>query len=81
MGLLTWIVIGLLVCFVAWSLFPARASGLVCSLVLAAVGALIGGYISSYFDYGSLTAFNLHALLLALAGALIMAGVGKILRI
>ncbi|UDJ87680.1 hypothetical protein IRM71_12990 [Erwinia amylovora] len=81
MGLLTWIVIGLLVGIVAWRLFPARASGLVSSLVLAAIGALIGGYISSYFEYGSLSVFDTHALLMVLVGALIMAGVGRILRI
>lgn len=81
MGLLSWIVIGLLVGFMAWGIFPSRPGDRVSTLVLAVVGALIGGYISSYFDDGSLTAIDTHALLLALAGALIMTGMVKILRI
>ncbi|AXU96109.1 MAG TPA: hypothetical protein DD850_12575 [Erwinia persicina] len=81
MGLISWLVIGLMVGFVFRYFFPGRPGGGVPTLVLAAVGALIGGYISTYINYGTLSTLDPRALLIALAGALIMIAVIKILRI
>lgn len=81
MGLISWLVTGLLVGFVTRRFFVGRPGGLMPTLVLTAVGALIGGYISSYFDYGTLAIIHPRALLAAVAGALVMAGVVKMLRI
>ncbi|MTD27074.1 GlsB/YeaQ/YmgE family stress response membrane protein [Erwinia sorbitola] len=81
MGLISWLIIGLLVGFIARYFFPGRPGGLVPALVLAAVGALIGGYISTYINYGTLATIDPRAMLIALAGALLMTVVVKILRI
>ncbi|MBD8164289.1 GlsB/YeaQ/YmgE family stress response membrane protein [Erwinia persicina] len=81
MGLISWLVIGLLVGFVSRYFFPGRPGGLMPTLVLAAVGALTGGYISTYINYGTLSTLDPRALLIALAGALVMIAVIKILRI
>lgn len=51
------------------------------TLLLTAVCALIGGYFSSYFDYGMLAIFYPRALLAAFAGALVMVSVVRMLRI
>ncbi|MFK8259392.1 GlsB/YeaQ/YmgE family stress response membrane protein [Erwinia sp. AnSW2-5] len=81
MGLISWIIIGLLVGFVARYFFPGRPGGLVPTLVLAAVGALIGGYISTYIHGGTLATLDPRTMLTALVGALLMTGIVKILRI
>lgn len=81
MGLISWLVIGLLVGFVSRYLFPGRPGGMMPTLVLAAVGALIGGYISTYASYGTLASVDPRAMLMALAGGLAMMVVVKILRI
>lgn len=51
------------------------------TLVLAAVGALIGGYISTYMNNGTLATLDPHTMLTSLIGALVMTGIVKILRI
>lgn len=81
MGLLSWIIIGLLVGIVVRRYFSARPGGRAATLVLTTIGALIGGYIGSYFDYGSLALLDPRSGLIALAGALTMAVVIRILRI
>ncbi|WP_338564717.1 hypothetical protein [Erwinia sp. E_sp_W01_6] len=80
MGLLSWIVIGLLTGFLTRR-FSGRPGGLIPTLVLAVVGALIGGYISVFFSYGTLAEMEPRAMLIALAGALIMVLLIKKLRI
>lgn len=81
MGLLSWIIIGLLTGFLTRRFFPGRPGGLIPTLVLAVVGALIGGYISAFFSYGTLAEMEPRAMLIALAGALIMILLVKKLRI
>ncbi len=81
MGLLSWIIIGLLTGFLARRFFPGRPGGLIPTLVLAVVGALIGGYVSAFFNYGTLAEIEPRAILIALAGALMMVLVVKKLRI
>lgn len=81
MGLLSWIIIGLLVGFCTRRFFPGRPGGLVPTLVLATIGALIGGYVGAFFNYGTLAEIEPRAMLIALAGSLLMVLVVRKLRI
>lgn len=81
MGLFCWIVIGLVIGFVSRYFFPGRPGGLIATLVLATIGALVGGYIGAFFNYGTLADPEPRALLIALVGALLMVLVAKKLRI
>jgi len=80
MGLLSWIIIGLIVGLIVRCFFPVQSGGLPANLLLTMIGALTGGYISCYFDYGTLAVMDTQAMLAALVGALIMALLLKILR-
>jgi uncharacterized membrane protein YeaQ/YmgE (transglycosylase-associated protein family) len=60
MGILSWIVLGLI------------AGGLILTIVLGIVGALLGGYIGTRFGYGSVTGFDLRSVFIAVGGALIL---------
>lgn len=81
MGIISWTVIGLLVGFLTRRFFPGRPGGLVPTLVLAVVGALVGGYIGTFFNYGTLAEMEPRAMLIALVGAVLMVLVVKKLRI
>ena len=81
MALLSWLIIGLAIGFASRCFFPGRPGGLIATLVLTVVGALIGGYIGVFFNYGTLGESQHVAQLLALAGALLMALLVKKLRI
>lgn len=79
MGLLSWLLIGLLVGLAAGKFLAVRG-GWLPTLVLALIGALVGGYVSVYFNWGTLASLHPRALLSALAGALLLVAVTRIIR-
>ncbi|MCA4134670.1 GlsB/YeaQ/YmgE family stress response membrane protein [Arthrobacter sp. M4] len=77
MGLLAWIVLGLIVGAIVKAIMPGRVGGgWVTSLILGVVGALVGGWIGSLlFNRGDLAFFDLGTWLLAIVGGLLVAGI------
>ena len=47
MGILSWIVLGLIAGFIGSKLVNKTGSGMIMDIVLGVVGAIVGGYISS----------------------------------
>lgn len=81
MGILSWLIVGLIAgCITRW-FFPGRKGSTVALIVMAMVGALIGGYISAYFGQGTLAVASLAALLNALLGALLLLVIARITRL
>jgi uncharacterized membrane protein YeaQ/YmgE (transglycosylase-associated protein family) len=73
MGILSWIVLGLIAGVIAKVIMPGRdPGGLILTIILGIVGALLGGYIGTRFGYGSVTGFDLRSVFIAVGGALIL---------
>jgi uncharacterized membrane protein YeaQ/YmgE (transglycosylase-associated protein family) len=74
MGILSWIVLGLVAGLLAKMLMPGRGpGGLVVTILLGIGGALLGGYLGSHFlGVGDVNAFNLHSVALAVGGAVLL---------
>ena len=81
MTLILWIAIGIAVGWLKRMLFPGRPGGFVPTLVLAVIGALIGGYIATYFTTGDLASVHPAGCAVALLGALLMLVVAAKLHI
>ncbi|MGL4515061.1 MAG: GlsB/YeaQ/YmgE family stress response membrane protein [Lacipirellulaceae bacterium] len=70
MGILSWIVLGLLVGVVARTLMPGDDSlGLIFTTLLGIGGAIVGGYVGTQFGYGSVSGFDLRSVAIATCGA------------
>jgi uncharacterized membrane protein YeaQ/YmgE (transglycosylase-associated protein family) len=81
MGILSWIVLGLVVGVLAkWIMPGPDSSGLVMTIVLGVAGAFVGGWLGTQLGMGSVTGFNLGSLALAVAGALLLLFVNRKLR-
>jgi len=73
MGILTWIVFGLIAGALAKFFLPGRdPGGIIVTILLGIVGAMVGGYIGTVLGFGSVNAFDLRGLLLAVAGAMLL---------
>ena len=77
MGLLTWILVGLVAGLIAEFLLGGGPGGmglrgLVITAVLGVVGAIIGGFISTRLGYGDVTGFNVRSLVIATGGAILV---------
>lgn len=81
MSLVLWIMIGVLAGGLKYLIFPGRPGGFVPTLVLAVIGALIGGYIATYFTSGNLGTLQVAGCVVALSGALLMLLVAAKLRL
>ncbi|CAN5461869.1 GlsB/YeaQ/YmgE family stress response membrane protein [soil metagenome] len=73
MGLISWIVFGLLAGIVAKLLMPGKdPGGCFITMGLGIVGALLGGFIGSAFGLGGIEGFDWRSFLLAVGGAFIL---------
>lgn len=81
MGILAWIVFGLIAGGIAKYILPGKDPGgcLVTSLIGIA-GAVIGGFLGTrVFNWGQVTGFDLRSFLIAIAGSVILLTVYRLI--
>jgi uncharacterized membrane protein YeaQ/YmgE (transglycosylase-associated protein family) len=60
MGILSWIVMGLIVGSLAKWIMPGKdPGGIIVTIFLGIAGAFVGGFIGSILGFGTVTGFNL----------------------
>jgi uncharacterized membrane protein YeaQ/YmgE (transglycosylase-associated protein family) len=73
MGILSWIVMGLIVGLFAKLIMPGKdPGGLIITILLGIAGAFVGGFLGSWLGLGTATGFHVKSLLLAVGGAVIL---------
>lgn len=72
MGIIAWIVLGLIAGWIASKIVNRTGEGFVLDIVLGVVGALVGGFIFNILGGVGVTGFNLWSLFVAVVGAIIV---------
>jgi uncharacterized membrane protein YeaQ/YmgE (transglycosylase-associated protein family) len=72
MSLFAWIVLGLIVGFFASRMVDRRGKGIFLDLILGIVGGLIGGYLFTWFSATPVHNLNIHSVLAAITGAVLV---------
>lgn len=73
MGIITWIIFGLIAGAIAKMIKPGDQNmGWIMTCILGIVGAFVGGFIGTLLGLGDVNAFNFGSLALAVVGALIV---------
>ncbi len=72
MSIIGWIVFGLIAGFIASRLVNRGGEGLVLDIVLGVVGAVVGGWVFTFFGGDGVTGFNLYSMIVAVIGAVIV---------
>lgn len=82
MGIIAWIVFGLIAGVIAKLLVPGRdGGGFILTCILGIVGAVVGGWLATMFGIGgSISGFNLHSFLVAVVGAIVVLVIFRLLR-
>ncbi len=81
MGILSWIVMGLIVGALAKFIMPGKdPGGIIITILIGIAGAFVGGFIGSFLGIGKVTGFNLVSLLLAIGGAVILLALYRLIK-
>ncbi len=72
MGIIAWIVLGLIAGFIASLIVKHTGSGIILDIVLGVVGALVGGFLFSLFGAAGVTGFNVYSAVVAIIGAIVV---------
>ena len=79
MGILLWIVFGAIVGVVASMLMGTREN-MVIDIIVGIIGAVLGGWLMSFFGKGGVTGFNLYSFLVAILGAVVLIAILRAVR-
>ncbi|HNR13042.1 MAG TPA: GlsB/YeaQ/YmgE family stress response membrane protein [Thermodesulfobacteriota bacterium] len=81
MGILSWIVMGLIVGVLAKFIMPGDdPGGIIVTILLGIAGAFVGGFIGSFLGLGPVTGFNIGSILLATGGAIVLLILYRVIR-
>ncbi len=73
MGILAWLVLGLIVGAVAKAIMPGNdPGGIVVTSLIGIAGAFVGGFIATQLGIGTFTGFNLGSMAIAVMGSLVL---------
>lgn len=73
MGWLVWIGLGLVAGILAKWIMPGRdPGGVIITIVIGIVGALLGGFISTQLGLGDVTGFDIRSVIIAVLGAILL---------
>jgi uncharacterized membrane protein YeaQ/YmgE (transglycosylase-associated protein family) len=74
MGILSWIIFGLIAGGLAKFILPGKdVGGCLVTALIGILGAMIGGFIGTeILDFGTVTGFNLRSLAIAVLGSVIL---------
>jgi uncharacterized membrane protein YeaQ/YmgE (transglycosylase-associated protein family) len=72
MGIIAWLVLGLIAGFIASKIVNHTGSGVIMDIVLGVVGAFVGGLIFNFFGATGVTGFNIYSAIVAVIGAVVV---------
>jgi uncharacterized membrane protein YeaQ/YmgE (transglycosylase-associated protein family) len=81
MGIATWIVLGLVAGVLAKVIMPGRdPGGIIVTIVLGVLGALVGGFIGTRLGFGNISGFDVRSLAIAVGGAILLLFLHRFLK-
>ena len=81
MGIVTWIVLGLVAGILAKIVMPGRdPGGIIVTILLGIGGALVGGFIGTRLGFGNISGFDLRSVAIAVGGAVLLLVLHRWLR-
>jgi len=81
MGILAWIVFGLIAGALAKFIMPGKdPGGLIVTILIGIAGAVLGGFIGSFLGFGGVSGFDPRSLGIAIVGALVLLWLYRIMK-
>jgi len=72
MGILSWIILGLIAGFIGSKIVNRQGQGFWLDIALGIVGALVGGFLFDAFGASGVTGLNIYSMLVAVVGSVVV---------
>ena len=74
MGILSWIIVGLIAGFLAGQVMRGGGYGVIGDIIVGVLGGLLGGWIAFYFFHigDTMSGLNVESILIAFVGAILL---------
>ena len=81
MGILAWIVFGLIAGALAKFLMPGNdPGGCVVTTIIGIIGALLGGFLATQLGYGGISGFDFRSFIVAVIGSILLLIIWRLIR-
>jgi uncharacterized membrane protein YeaQ/YmgE (transglycosylase-associated protein family) len=72
MGIISWIVVGLIAGFISSKIVNKTGEGLIRDIILGIIGAFVGGWIFTAMGAAGVTGVNIYSIFVAVIGAVVV---------
>jgi len=72
MGIISWIILGLIAGFIASKIVDKRGQGFWLDIALGIIGALVGGFLFDLFGASGVSGLNIYSMIVAVVGAVVV---------
>ena len=72
MGIFSWIILGLIAGFIGSKIVDSQGQGLWLNIALGIIGALVGGFLFSFFGMSGVTGLNIWSMIVAVVGSVVV---------
>jgi uncharacterized membrane protein YeaQ/YmgE (transglycosylase-associated protein family) len=72
MGIISWIILGLIAGFIGSKIVDKQGQGLWLNIALGIVGALVGGFLFDLFGATGVTGLNIWSMIVAIVGSVVV---------
>jgi uncharacterized protein YidB (DUF937 family) len=72
MGIFSWIILGLIAGFIGSKIVDKQGQGFWLNIALGIIGALVGGFLFSFFGSSGVTGLDLWSMIVAIAGSVVV---------
>ena len=72
MGIVSWIILGLIAGFIGSKIVGRQGQGFWLDIALGIVGALVGGFLFDLFGASGITGLNIYSMIVAVVGSVVV---------
>ena len=72
MGIVSWIILGLIAGFIGSKIVNRQGQGFWLDIALGIVGALVGGFLFDLFGASGVTGLNVYSMIVAVVGSVVV---------
>ena len=73
MGIIAWIVFGMVAGVLAkWIMPGPDPGGIIITILIGIAGAVVGGFVGTFLGFGAVTGFDIRSFLIAIGGAMLL---------